>query len=483
MKKLLSILLFALPCLLKGSTYFVSNTGSNTNSGLSVSESFLTIQYASDQVIAGDTVIVLEGAYVGFDHRDVSGTFTDPIVFRTQGQVLINQAGPIRDDGINIENADYIIIDGFTVNGMIGSGNGIRLVLSDFCVVRNCSCDSNAERGIFTGFTDDITIEYNVSTNALDEHGIYVSNSSDRPVIRYNTCYGNNSIGIHMNGDLSAGEDGIIHDAKVYGNVLFDNNRAAGINMDGCMNPKVFNNLIYNNHFAQGIALFQGDGAIPTQGAEIYNNTILVPSDGRWGILVNEGSNVGTKIYNNIILNEHEFRGSITIEDTTGFRSNYNIVNDKMSASGDGSSVPLSSWKALDLGLNSQLANAPVDIFVNPSASDYELLSGSQAIEMGTNLVGLVLTDDIIGMSRPQNSDYDIGCYEKIYCPKVRRIINTDLPLSGYYFAQDSLILDIPIDLNSMSEVSLNAPNILNNGTLNLTAQSKLQIDFDGCQH
>ena len=42
-----------------------------------------------------------------------------------------------------------------------------------------------------------------------------------------------NAIGIHMNGDLSAGGDGIISDAQVYGNILHDNNTAAGINMDG----------------------------------------------------------------------------------------------------------------------------------------------------------------------------------------------------------------------------------------------------------
>ena len=71
--------------------------------------------------------------------------------------------------------------------------------------------------------------------------------------------------------------------------------------MDGVENPVVYNNLIYNNHSAQGIALFQQDGAIPSQGAKVYNNTIIVPSDGRWGILVKDGSNVNTDILNNII--------------------------------------------------------------------------------------------------------------------------------------------------------------------------------------
>ena len=48
-----------------------------------------------------------------------------------------------------------------------------------------------------------------------------------------------------MNGDLSAGGDGIISDAQIYGNIIYDNNLAAGINMDGLENPIVYNNLIY----------------------------------------------------------------------------------------------------------------------------------------------------------------------------------------------------------------------------------------------
>ena len=396
-----------------GTTYYVSNSGNDSNSGLSWAQAFLSIQAAADIVVAGDLVLVEDGTYTGFDVRNVNGNSTNPITFQADGNaVLINQSGPVRDDGINIENADWVIIDGFIVNDMPGSGNGIRLVLSDNCVVRNCSCDNNAERGIFTGFTDDILIENNVCTNSVDEHGIYVSNSSDRPVIRYNECYDNNNIGIHMNGDLSAGGDGIISDAQVYGNRLYNNNLAAGINMDGVENPVVYNNLIYNNHFAQGIALFQQDGAIPTQGAKIYNNTIIVPPDGRWGILVKDGSNVNTDILNNIIINQHAWRGCITIENQSQFSSDYNIVNDKMSNSGDGSTISFAAWQALGLGANSFLADPLDQIFDDPSGNIYTLLNNSQAIDAGTNLVNTLVTIDLDGNSRPQGAAYDIGAYE-----------------------------------------------------------------------
>ncbi|WP_235292768.1 right-handed parallel beta-helix repeat-containing protein [Portibacter lacus] len=460
--------------------YYVKPSGSDTNNGLSPSTAFLTLQTASDVVIAGDTVFVSPGTYAGFDHRETSGTAGNPIVFLADGEVLINQRGPIRNDGINIENADYIVIDGFTVNDMPGSGNGIRAVLADHILIRNNSCDNNGERGIFTGFTDDITIEYNLCTNSIDEHGIYVSNSSDRPIIRYNECYGNNNIGIHMNGDLSTGEDGIIHDAEIYGNIIHDNNRAAGINMDGCLRPKVYNNLIYNNHSAQGIALFQGDGAIATREAEMFNNTIIVPTDGRWGILLASGSHVGTKIYNNIIINDHSFRGSIAAESAgDGFESDYNIVNDKLSATGDGSTIPFADWQALGLGQNSMLAGSKVNLFKDPlsPSPNYELKSGSQAIDNGT--ISPVLLD-LAGTSRPQNTNFDIGAYERIYCPEKRTLSPLDAPFNGQYYARDSIILTGNIDINAYTTFSAQA--FENKGQIQLGAPFVLSFIKMGCE-
>ncbi len=398
----------------KATDYYVSNGGNDSNSGLSLSSAFLTLEHASDIVIAGDNVFVADGNYVGFDHRGASGTAGSPITFKALGNnVRIVQSGPVRDDGINIEGTDFIVIDGFISNNMPGSGNGIRVVLANNCVIRNCTCDGNAERGIFTGFTDDILIENNVCTNAIDEHGIYVSNSSDRPIIRYNTCYGNNNIGIHMNADASIGGDGIISDAQVYNNIIYNNGGGAGINMDGLQNPVVYNNLIYNNHYSQGIALFQQDGAIVTNGAKIFNNTIVVPSDGRWGILLKNGANQNTEIYNNIIINQHAWRGCIAAESTSQLSCDYNILNDKMSASGDGSTISLSAWQALGFDGNSQLANGESFIFVAPGA-DYQLLPTGQAVDAGTNLVSSLVMDDLLGVARPNGSGFDIGAYELV---------------------------------------------------------------------
>jgi parallel beta-helix repeat protein len=404
---------------LHSKTYFVSNTGSNTNTGLSAGTAFLTLQKAASVLIAGDSVLVADGTYAGFDYRGVSGTAGDPIVFKTIGSnVLINSKGPNRNDGINIEGVSgaeikYIEINGFKIQlATPSNGNGIRLVFADYCIVRNCVSNANF-RGIFTGFTDYILIENNVCSNSIGEHGIYVSNSSDFATVRYNDIFGNINIGIHMNGDASQGEDGIIHSPVIYANKIHDNNLAAGINLDGVDGAIIYNNVIYNNHFAQGIVMFQGDGAIVSRAAKIYNNTIVVPSDGRWGVLIHDGGQIGTEVYNNIILNLHSWRGCIGIESTTGFISDYNIVQSKLSTVGDGAAASFASWQANGFDAHSYaISNANIGaLFENFGVFNLHLSSTSLAIDKGTSAVSATVTTDFESQVRTAGA-YDIGAYE-----------------------------------------------------------------------
>ena len=74
------------------------------------------MQHAANAVQPGDTVIVEPGTYKGFE-LTTSGTAAAPIVFKAQPGVVINQANGVTQDGINLEGASYITIDGFTVTG------------------------------------------------------------------------------------------------------------------------------------------------------------------------------------------------------------------------------------------------------------------------------------------------------------------------------------------------------------------------------
>ena len=193
----LSILIisFLTKSILSQTSYYVTSNGDDENSGLSETEAFETLQRTADMVSAGDSVLVFPGNYTGFDIRR-SGTSNLPIVFKAMnesasGGVIIDKPNPVTNDGINIEDADWIIIDGFKVTNQPRAG--IRIVLSDFVIIRNNYCTENYKWGIFTGFTDDITIENNTCSYSEDEHGIYLSNSSDRPIIINNHSFNNNA--------------------------------------------------------------------------------------------------------------------------------------------------------------------------------------------------------------------------------------------------------------------------------------------------
>jgi parallel beta-helix repeat protein len=393
-------------------TYYVAPSGDNSQTGLSPGTAWASLQHAADQVDAGDIVLVANGTYDGFQ-LTTGGSSGQLIRFIANGDnVVINAPNTITDDGINVEGADWVEINGFRVINQ--PRNGIRVVLSDDCIVRNNECDNNFERGIFTGFTNRILIENNICLNSIDEHGIYFSNSADDPVIRNNICHHNNGAGIQINADASQGGDGITTGAQIYGNVLFENGPGGGaaINLDGVQGAFIYNNLLYENH-ATGIALFQIDGGGPSTNALIVHNTIIQASDGRWCALVVDGA-IDARFYNNIMINQHPWRGSIAVDADalSGLQSDFNVFSNSMSTVGDGTSITLAEWQAFGYDGNSLLADPLPSIFESPSMGGYELKDGAQAIDAGSASFSFGVTQDIVGTMRPAGIEHDIGAYE-----------------------------------------------------------------------
>lgn len=388
--------------------YYVKNGGSDANNGTSVATAWATPQHAADVASPGDTIHVLNGSYAGF-YVDRSGSAGNPITFLAESAaVQITSNNSNTPDGINVENAAHVVIDGFTVDNRTRAG--IRSALSQFVTIRNCRCGFNGRWGIFTGFADDLTIENNVTHHSQVEHGIYVSNSGDRPVIRGNVIYSNNANGIHMNGDVSQGGDGTISNALVENNVIYDNGVAggSGINMDGVTNSVVRNNLLYDNH-ASGISLYRIDGATGSTGNLVVNNTIINAANARWCVNITGGS-TGNTVLNNILYNFHSFRGVITVDAASraGLVSDYNSLMSRFSIDDGNSVISFASWQALGYDAHSFLATPAVN-FVAP-ASDFHLLETSPARDSGTALNAPAT--DLEGNPRPVGSGYDLGAYE-----------------------------------------------------------------------
>jgi parallel beta-helix repeat protein len=310
------------------------------------------------------------------------------------------------------------VVEGLTIQH--ADRAGLRIDNSHHVTVRDCTFADNYRWGVFTDFSDYTTVENCESYGAEDEHGIYISNSSDYPTIRGNRLHHNNGCGLHMNGDISMGGDGIISYALIEGNVIYENGYGggSGINMDGVTHSLIRNNLLYDNH-ASGISIYQIDGGSGSHDNRVLNNTIIMPDNGRWAINIPDydhenpvGSpNSHNELFNNIVYNYDDWRGGITVAPSafTGFESDYNVVMDRFSTNGGDTRITLAQWQALGYDAHSILAT-PAELFVDVSADDYHLKAGSPAINAGT-LLGDV-TDDLEGNSRPVGPTHDAGAYE-----------------------------------------------------------------------
>jgi hypothetical protein len=208
------------------------------------------------------------------------------------------------------------------------------------------------------------------------------------------------------------GGDGIISYGLVEGNIIYENGYGggSGINMDGVTDTLVRNNLLFDNH-ASGISIYRIDGGSGSQNNHILNNTILMASDGRWGINIPNSDDTNNHLFNNIVYSEHDWRGSISIATPTldGFASDYNILMDRFSVDDGNSRITFSEWQALGYDTHS-LLSSPDQLFVNSNSSDYRLKQGSPAIDRGVTLDEV--TDDLLGVPRPSGAAYDIGAYE-----------------------------------------------------------------------
>ncbi len=398
--------------------YHIQPNGNDSNNGLSFNTAFKTIQAATNRVKAGDSVLVYDGVYKGFDHfYKGSGTPGREIVYYAMGSnVIINQSCGRGFDGLNIEGSDYIEVNGFKVKAIwdpVGNGeDGIRAVLANHIIIRHCEVDS-CYRGIFTGYTDDFLAEHNICKRSYGEHGIYVSNNSDRVIIRYNLCFGNSkAAGIQLNPDLSSGAPGISVDVKIYNNICYNNR--IGLNLQGIYYSEVYNNLIYNNGSGgggNGMTFFHGDAATGCNDVKVYNNTVIVPSTSQWCILAIDSDSLIVK--NNILLSFSN-KGSLDIESScTNYQGDYNLLNDKMTINQGNSYINFLGWQSLGQDAHSVLIRDNASVFENLAMNNYRLAINSPAIDAGTAEVASLIGIDLDSITRPQNGKYDIGCYER----------------------------------------------------------------------
>jgi parallel beta-helix repeat protein len=423
-----------------GQTFYVATTGNDNNSG-SASAPFKTLQHAMMSLQPGDTLDVEAGDYAGFivgwdsvaassgdQYGYIDGTASAPITIQAApgtaaGSVIINSQNNETQAGIDLEpGCNYITISGITINGSSGGlaeypnkGEGIKVAGSNNVVVANCTItDIDYGFGIIADNANNVMLLDNTITGTGGQgnpdygHGIYISGSTNDAVVKGNVIDNNSYIGIHVNGDASEGGIGLVTNALIADNFIY-NNGQNGINCDGIQSSTIENNVIYG-YQGFGICLYQSDAAGPSENNVIVNNTIVSTVSGAGAAIRILDGGTGNTILNNISLGGGGIALRISSDSMSGLVSNYNIGGGVYQSEDTGDTETLAQWlTSTGQDAHSSTATA-AQLFVNASASNYQLSSTSPAINAGTSTDAP--STDILGNPRPSGGGYDIGAYQ-----------------------------------------------------------------------
>jgi hypothetical protein len=347
------------------STYYVSPTGSDSNSG-SQSYPFATIQHANSVVAPGDTVVVADGTYYGNITLTASGTSGYPITYKAANKWKAKLVGTGSGDGSTVIrlSGGHTIIQNFDISGTdalgislayAGTTASFNQAIGNYVHDITTPCDSNGGAAISTGGGDNYT------------------------GITHNDMIGNFLLNIVPTAGCTTGPlpDGLYAQIpySVIANNIAINAGYAIVGWHAASHMTVFGNTLINNY--RPITIGAGDAPGGT-------------------------TNDYSLVQNNIIVNST----STAIAETTGGTSTtgtHNQYIDNLIYGGD-------TAISLNNGLQATGTVNANPLFVNntgTASGDYRLQSSSPARGAGLSLAGIAT--DFLGNARPQSEVTDIG--------------------------------------------------------------------------
>jgi hypothetical protein len=275
-----------------GSTFYVSKSGSNSNSG-SYTAPWLTIQHAANSVTAGATVYVEAGVYNESVNFPASGAASNYITFASYpGQTATIDGTGVSVTGtqglINIINQSYIRVSGFEIRNyttasasltpagiwVTGSGTGLQLLNN---IVHNITTTSEKNGNAFgiavygtssmpiTNLTISGNQVYSLRTG--ESESLNVDGNVTYFTITNNIVHDNDNIGIDAIGFEGVGPTGFDQAkyGEISGNTVYNisgitnpgegkSYDADGLYCDGCAYMIFERNTIYNCDIAMEAA-------------------------------------------------------------------------------------------------------------------------------------------------------------------------------------------------------------------------------------
>jgi hypothetical protein len=279
-------------CAQSGSTFYVSKSGKDTNSG-SVTAPWLTIQHAATTATAGATVYVETGVYNESVNFPNSGTSSEPITFKNYpGETATIDGTGLSVSGtqglINIVNQSYVTINGFEIRNyttssasptpagvwITGSGTGVQILNN---LVHNITTTSEKNGNAFGiavyGTSSTPITQLTISGNQVydlktgNSETVNVDGNVTYFTISNNIVHDNDNIGIDAIGFEGVGPSGSdqARYGEISGNTVYnisaiknpgegDSYDANGLYCDGCEYVIFERNTVYKCDIAMEAA-------------------------------------------------------------------------------------------------------------------------------------------------------------------------------------------------------------------------------------
>ena len=336
-----------------GSNYYVSTTGSDSNSGTAC-QPWRTIQHAASSVSAGATVHVAPGTYNESPNSSRSGTSTAHIRFvsdvKWNAKVVSSGTGT---SWAWLNSGSYVDIEGFDITGL--GAYGVKNIGSYDRLIGN-------------------HVHNIPASNCASGGGLVEGGYSLVPLPSHNTYIGN-----------------VIHDI---GGAPGTCNQTHGIYI-GLPYAVAYNNIVYNST-GRGIQLYHAATNVIVTSNTLFNNG--------WGIVINADSAAGYKDNNSFVANNIVYKNV-----------NYGVYSGAGYGTGNQCSNNLVYGNGSNWGSVSHTNDVTADPqFVNPTGSyftgDYHTKSTSPAIDKGTTTATPSIDFDF--GPRPMGAAPDIGAFE-----------------------------------------------------------------------
>ena len=255
--------------LASGNTYYVSPTGSDSNSG-TLSAPWRTIQKAANTAVAGDKIEIMGGSYPEYVRPLNSGNATNYITYENYNgqQVTINPVNALDSSAIEVYAKSYLIFKGIsliqtgTPPGST-SNSGISLRGGSNNIILDGLTTSNNRNGITLDGWSSAPIRYitiqNCTVIGNTTQGVFLYNEVYDSIIKNNHIAYNgipNAFGIEIGTDYPGIPERGAQRIDVYGNEI-DHNSIQGIRTWNSNYIWIHNNYFHHNG-ATGIQIENG---------------------------------------------------------------------------------------------------------------------------------------------------------------------------------------------------------------------------------